>query len=82
MTVLVRLFGPQAQSAGRREVVLDFPNGEISCGRVRQALAEADPRLGATLAASRLAVNHAFAADSDLVRAGDEVALIGPVSGG
>lgn len=82
MTVTVRLFGPQAQIVGHGEVRLEFPASEISCGDLRRALADSEPRLDASLAGSRIAVNCAFATDSDPVRAGDEVALIGLIGGG
>lgn len=82
MTVTVKLFGPQAQIVGHREVLLEFPVSEINCGDLRRALAGTDSRLGASLGGSRIAVNQTFAADSHPVRAGDEVALIGLIGGG
>lgn len=79
--ITVKLFGPQAQLAQARQVRLDL--AEVpTVGALRAALAEAKPALAPSLAASRVAVNHAFAADSDMISADDEVALIGMVSGG
>jgi molybdopterin converting factor small subunit len=82
VTITIRLFGPQAQLAGTRELIVELPDADITCGELRQMLARTQSSLSASLAASRLAVNQAFAADDDPVRAGDEVALIGLISGG
>ncbi len=84
-TVTVKLFGPQAALAGRREVAVVLTrNGEeaATAGGVLAGLGEAVPALRGSLAQSRLAVNREFAAAGDAVRPGDEVALIGMVSGG
>ena len=81
MRVEVLLFGPQAAIAGDRRVSLDVPL-PASLGGVRGALAAACPGLAPTLPASRLSVNRRFAPDSTEVLPGDEIALIGMVSGG
>ncbi len=49
---------------------------------LRAWLSKEHPEAGVVLAASMVAVNHAFAAEEQLLRAGDEVAVIPPVSGG
>ena len=82
MTVTVLLFGPQAQQAGRREVALDLPGQTATCADIRRALAGEVPALHESVTRSRLAVNHEYADDQQPVREGDEVALIGMVSGG
>lgn len=82
MQVSVKLFGPQAQSVGERAVCIELPGAAPTCADVRRALATHYPQLAAMFAASRIAVNHQFAEDSAPVQAGDEVAVIGPVSGG
>lgn len=66
--------------AGRREVVVTV--AEPTAGRVLEALARESEALAPSLAASRLAVNHAFVGDEHALSPGDEVALIGMVSGG
>lgn len=53
-----------------------------TCAGVLAGLGEAAPVLAPMLGGSRLAVNHEFAALSDTIAPGDEVALIGLVSGG
>lgn len=82
MTITVKLFGPQAQMAGQRELVLDFPASQINCGELRAAMARCHSRLAPTLASSRFAINQSFATDADAIHPGDEVALIGLISGG
>jgi len=82
MTLTLKLFGPQAQLAGTRELTLELPVDTLTCGELRDHLARACSPLTDSLRASRFAVNQAFAGDDDLVRSGDEVALIGLISGG
>ena len=78
----VLLFASAADAFGAPTVRLDLPEG-ATAGAVRgRLLATAAERGAALPPGSRLAVNHAFAADRDPVAAGDEVALIPPVAGG
>ncbi|MGI8749712.1 MAG: molybdenum cofactor biosynthesis protein [Thermoleophilaceae bacterium] len=76
MEVTVRLFAMLRERAGAGEVVLDLPEG----ARVDDAL----ERLG-TLAEGLplvMAVNREYAPADQVLIAGDELALIPPVSGG
>ena len=82
MQIDVKLFGPAAQRAGKREVRVTVAADRPTCAQVRAALARAEPRLADVVSAARLAVNHEFAGDADPVSPGDEVALIAMVSGG
>lgn len=82
MTVTVLLFGPQATLAGVRELAVRVDDEPATADAVLAALRDAEPRLGPSLAASRLAVNHAFVAPDQTIAPTDEVALIGMVSGG
>ena len=76
MKVTVQLFAMLRERAGASQVVLDLPDG----ARVRDALAElGDAAAGLPLV---LAVNREYAHDDLVLEAGDEVALIPPVSGG
>lgn len=81
MRVEVLLFGPQAAAAGARVVAVEVASPASASG-VRSALSAACPALTPSLGGSRLAVNRAIAADDTPVSPGDEVALIGMVSGG
>lgn len=81
MRVNILLFGPLSQAASSDAVSLDIQGETTTAGDVLQALRAASwfPR---GLGTCRLAVNHAFADDATPIRASDEVALIGMVSGG
>ena len=76
MEVTVRLFAVLRERAGSPELTLDLPDG----ARVRDALdslsslAEGVPLV--------MAVNREYASDEHVLDAGDELALIPPVSGG
>src|SRR5438067_7577077 len=76
MEVTVRLFAMLRERAGAREVTLSLPDG----ARVSDALAE----LGSIAEGLPLvmAVNREYAAEDQVLDAGDELALIPPVSGG
>jgi molybdopterin converting factor subunit 1 len=76
MEVTVRLFAMLRERAGAREVTLSLPDG----AKVSDALAE----LG-TIAEGLplvMAVNREYADENQVLDAGDELALIPPVSGG
>ena len=76
MEVTVRLFAMLRERAGAREVTLELPDG----ARVRDALDElGDLAAGLPLV---MAVNREYAREDHALAAGDELALIPPVSGG
>ena len=76
MQVHIRLFAGLRERAGASEVALDLPDG----ARVADALAELQHVTGDVPVV--MAVNQEYANDAVLLRAGDELALIPPVSGG
>ncbi|MCW3013187.1 MAG: molybdopterin converting factor, subunit 1 [Solirubrobacterales bacterium] len=76
MEVTVRLFAMLRQRAGRDAVALDLPDG----ARVRDALAALQDVTGGVTCV--LAVNREYADGERVLVAGDELALIPPVSGG
>ncbi|MFA9478753.1 MoaD/ThiS family protein [Phycisphaerales bacterium AB-hyl4] len=82
MQVTVKLFGPQAKLVGREAVTLTLDGVEPTCLALREALAEAEPTLAASLPSSRFAVNHEYVAEGHRIRRDDELALIGMISGG
>jgi MoaE-MoaD fusion protein len=76
MEVTVRLFAMLRERAGRPEVTLELPEG----ARVEDALAELHGLAeGIPLV---MAVNREYADEAQPLAAGDELALIPPVSGG
>jgi molybdopterin converting factor small subunit len=81
MTVHVLLFGAEASTLGRSSVEIDI-GADASCRAVKERLAQAFPAIAPFVRVGRLAVNSEFASPDRQVRPGDEVALIGMVSGG
>lgn len=81
MRVEVLLFGAEAAAAGCDRVAVEACEG-AGTHEVKEMLGAAYPALRPFLGAARLAVNCEFAGSETVVRAGDEVALIGMVSGG
>ena len=81
MTFTVHLFARARELAEADSVALELPEGS-AVSNLRAALVECVPALTAILGVSIIAVNHEFAADVQTLAAGDEVAMIPPVSGG
>lgn len=82
MTVNVRLFAVLRELAGRESLELDLPDG-ATVDDAMAALAER-PELAGALGRMRvvMAVNRDYAEGGTPLGAGDELALIPPVSGG
>jgi molybdopterin synthase catalytic subunit len=82
MVVQVRLFAILRERAGRDSISIDVPEGAT----VREALDAVGREHGLDELISALpvvmAVNRQYAAEGDALSAGDELALIPPVSGG
>ena len=76
MHVTVRLFAQLRERAGRSHVELELPDGAV----VRDAIAAVgDVAAGVPVV---MAVNREYADEGSALEAGDELALIPPVSGG
>ncbi|MCK6457180.1 MAG: MoaD/ThiS family protein [Phycisphaerae bacterium] len=78
--VRVRFLGPSADIAGAQDCALDVADG-ATVGALAGKIAEQHPSLGRAPGV-RLALNRRFVALDTVVRDGDEVAVIPPVSGG
>ncbi len=80
MEIMVRLFAFQADHAGAARRALTLPEGATVGDAVARLRAELPglPWPGRTM----VAVNQAYAAPTQALRAGDELAVIPPVSGG
>ena len=76
----VQLFAVARERAGASEVLIDLPEG-ATVADVREALV-ALPGLAGIVPTAMIAVRAEYAADSQAVADGDELALIPPVSGG
>ncbi|RLS33458.1 MAG: MoaD/ThiS family protein [Planctomycetota bacterium] len=79
-SVTVSLFAGMAELAGSRRLEIPWAGGTV--GALRSALKVACPAVGPLLARSAVAVAGRYAADDSAVVAGDDVAVIPPVSGG
>jgi molybdopterin converting factor small subunit len=80
MTVRVLLFASYADAVGSNELALDLNDGSV----VGDVLARVRDLAGshALPPSPLLALNAVFATAGDLLKAGDEVAIIPPVAGG
>ena len=78
--IQIKTFGIAREIVGGSVASVAISDG-TSVQQVKQQLIEQHPAL-ATIGTFRLAVNQAFAQNDDLVRVGDEIAIIPPVSGG
>jgi molybdopterin converting factor subunit 1 len=79
MTVTVLLFASYAEQLGRSSLTLELPDGS----RVDEALARVQAEAAGRLPPKpMIAVNQSYAKGSDILRAGDELAIIPPVAGG
>jgi MoaE-MoaD fusion protein len=76
MVVRIRLFAMLRERAGASELSLELPEG----ARVRDALAELESLAGGLPLV--MAINREYASEDAPLAAGDELALIPPVSGG
>ncbi len=79
--VTVEFWGPARDWAKTESAVVELLDG----GRVadlRTAMAAKDPTVGQGLKTARLAIHDEFVDDARLLRSGDVVSVIPPVSGG
>jgi MoaE-MoaD fusion protein len=81
MKIGVLFFGVLKDLLGREDETVDLPEG----ARVREVLlhyAQEVPRFGAMVPALAISVNQEYSGTDRVLREGDEVALLPPVSGG
>jgi molybdopterin converting factor small subunit len=81
MMVRVLLFGAEAAAVGRSEIDIHV-DPPVTPASLLSALGREHAPLRPTVGACRVAVNHRFASTGHEIAPGDEVALIGLVSGG
>jgi molybdopterin synthase catalytic subunit len=75
------MFARARDLTGADFVSVELPEG-ATVGDLKRVLAEQRPALAALLARSALAVGAELAGDDLVLREGDEIALLPPVSGG
>lgn len=81
MILTVKLFARARDLAGAETLRMQLEEG-ATVAALRQALAEQQPTLAGLLGKSAIGVNGDFAAEDRPLTAGDEVAVLPPVSGG
>ncbi|MDB5295757.1 MAG: mocA [Phycisphaerales bacterium] len=81
MTIRVRLFALLRDRAGAGEAELSLPGG-ATVAAAAAALADRFPGLRDAVPRVMYAVNQEYAAADAVLKDGDELALIPPVSGG
>lgn len=81
MTIRVLLFASLAAQVGERQLTLDLPES-VTVADALDVLVEKFPEIAFMRCNLAAAVNHSYAAGSHRLSAGDELALIPPVSGG
>ena len=80
-SINVRLFAGLHDLVGKREVVLDVPDG-ATVMQLRDRLGEEYPIVRPFLSTLVCAVDEEYVTPDHVLRAGEDVALIPPVSGG
>jgi molybdopterin synthase catalytic subunit len=81
MRITVRLFAAYREAAGAAALALEVPDG-ATAGDVWTLLRQACPQLDGLPAPAAVAVNDAVRPPEHRLAAGDQVALLAPVSGG
>jgi molybdopterin synthase catalytic subunit len=81
MRLVVRLFAVLAERAGARELALDGLPDTLTMGELKREIERRHPALGSLGSISGV-VGTTYARDDQSVRAGDDVSLLPPVSGG
>lgn len=79
ITVKVLYFGAAADIAGKRDESIEFPAGTSVDIALEKLLAKYNALAKLSLA---FAINQEYANGNELLKDGDELALIPPVSGG
>ena len=80
MKIRILLFGIARDIVGKTHLDLEQPE-PLDVESFKQVLEDKYPKMS-HLSYYKVAINQEFAKDSDLLKEGDEVALIPPVSGG
>ena len=81
MRVRIKLFAVVKERAGVGETALELPDG-ATVAAASQALKQKFPAIENFLARSAFAVNREYVDPATVLRDGDELAVIPPVSGG
>jgi molybdopterin synthase catalytic subunit len=80
-TIQVHVFARFRDVFGKDVIAVELPE-RATVMELRKAVASRAAQISGLLARSQVAVNNEIAHDETVVSAGDEIALIPPVSGG
>ncbi|CDN45788.1 MULTISPECIES: molybdenum cofactor biosynthesis protein MoaE [unclassified Paenibacillus] len=78
----IALFAGLPERIGMPEITLELPEGSMSAGSLKAAVAAAYPAHASLIGVSFVACNEAYAPDGQMLDCGDRLALLPPVSGG
>lgn len=81
MTIVVELFAPLREIAGKPYLELELPDS-VTLADVRRQLATRIPEAASLLAKSAIAVNECYADEMLTLQPSDRIAVLPPVSGG
>lgn len=81
MKLILLYFAHLSERTGVREEARDVAPG-CTPAKLRELLRAAHPKLGDALAACRIAIDEEFSDDAAVLKDGQTVAFIPPVSGG
>ncbi len=81
MEILVKFFASAADAAGTREQRTELTD-PADVTALMDALCSEHPKLERLRSVARVAVNLEYVSEEEVLRDGDEVAIIPPVSGG
>ncbi len=81
MKVLVRCFASIREIVGTNELIVDLPEGS-TLNQLLHELCGQFPGLQALMGSLMFSVNREYASTDTTLMAGDEIALIPPISGG
>ncbi len=79
-TIVIKAFGISAEMVGGRTISVDVAKGIVK-SKLLDILIELYPALS-SLSSFTIAVNGEYALTDTVIKSGDEVAIIPPVSGG
>lgn len=82
MQLKLLMFAGLAERFGGPVLDVSLPEESITAGQLKAYLTDIHPQAASVIALSFVAVNQEYAEEEGVIREGDEVALIPPVSGG
>ncbi|WP_058301905.1 MoaD/ThiS family protein [Gorillibacterium timonense] len=82
MPIRIHLFAGLADEIGETPLAMDLPESGLTVQDLKAELVRRHPGADRWVRQSLTSVNRTFAPDDQLLRDGDEISLIPPLSGG